>query len=107
VIASLLRKESASPDLDDQAARVISDFADGIFLRANLVAAQVVSGRLPSDPAALAQKLRELQSQPLHDVPVRAAALEAALERSLDSLGVAPTDVVDISESPLARFGTD
>lgn len=72
----------ASPELPEQTARVIADFADGQFLAADLIARQVVAGFLPSDPAALAQSLRDVRSQPPPGVMLR-----APMGRWLDSLG--------------------
>lgn len=73
---------SASVELTDQTAEVIADFACGHFLVANLMVGGVVNGSLPSDPAALAQALREARPQRPPD-----ATLRAALERWMASLG--------------------
>jgi len=72
---------SASAELTDQTAEVIADFACGHFLAANLMAGGVANGSLPSDPAALAQALREA-SQHRPD-----ATLRAALQQWMASLG--------------------
>ena len=80
---------SASPELTDQTARVIADFADGLFLAANMIVGLVISGSLPTDPAALAQELRKIptaQSPP-------GATVRHVLEGWLDSLGDRTPDV--------------
>ncbi len=72
---------SASAELTDQTAEVIADFAGDHFLAANMAAAGVASGSLPSDPAALAQALREASQRPPD------ATLRAVLQQWMASLG--------------------
>jgi hypothetical protein len=86
---------STSPEIADQTAEVIADISGGHFLT-TLMAGSVVSGSLPSEPAALAERLRKAQSQPPVDASPRVAIVRATLERWLDSLGDQKPDALEL-----------
>jgi hypothetical protein len=96
-------KGSLSDEETRQMAEIIADHADGLFLVAAMLCANVSYGSLPSDPATFAQRWAELQSAGPGERGE--ASIRASLERQLYALGERMPDAL-VLLTALARGPT-
>jgi hypothetical protein len=76
----------------DQMAQIIADHAEGFFLVAAMITANVIDGSLPSDPAMFEQRWAELQSP--EPATRQDASIRASFERQLNALGERKPDAL-------------